>query len=309
MKKHDPRFKALRDAVAEQRARLERVLDEIELPAVMLAFEVEAARIVQWFIRLFKRAGKAVLEPMHVYVAQQQLARRVIEAVANVVREVVAGTRATVGAAVAGVGDFLGKMTGKEVLSPERVAALVERHSFHVGNLRARTAAALAPEIDQAVRARFLALQPGKDRVADLVTSVGEVVDSKAWQVERLVRTEASFAYNGAQDEAIVESSAVVPGLWKRWTELVDESGEPFDLAVGVDSIVMHGQVARPGGSFVLPPDARLVSKRGKQNRLVGRRWQHPPNRPNDRAVLLPWLPDWPLGGWQWDGMRRVPLN
>jgi hypothetical protein len=89
--------------------------------------------------------------------------------------------------------------------------------------------------------------------------------------------------------------------LMQRWTELVDDAtGRPLDNRVAADSLAMHGQVAPPGGSFLMPAAGGA---------LAGQSWTHPPNRPNDRAVLTPWMPTWGVPAWQFRNGRRVNLR
>jgi len=130
-------------------------------------------------------------------------------------------------------------------------------------------------------------------------------MDDQAWKVERLVRTEASYGYNLTQAAALrafpTERGQL---LWGRWTERVDdESEEPLDDRVGEDSIVLHGQVARPGGMYTMPAES------GAPEKMIGMQWAFPPNRPNDRAILLPWMRDWGVPGWVYQGGRRIYLD
>lgn len=122
------------------------------------------------------------------------------------------------------------------------------------------------------------------------------------WRAERLVRTELAWAYNAAQTDAI----EATPGMWRRWAELVDDTtGEPIDKRVAIDSIIMHGQVVPAGRPFTMPSDP-LTPKS-----LVGGTWDFPPNRPNDRARVEPWHPDWAddVPGWQVVGGQKVPME
>jgi hypothetical protein len=128
-----------------------------------------------------------------------------------------------------------------------------------------------------------------------------ERVTDLSWPgAERIVRTEQSYAFNLGHRDAMVEASSELDGLYMRWTEHVDDDGDPLDSRVGTDSIAMHGQLAEPGGVFTMPTDDD-VSKS-----LQGRRWEHPPNRPNDRAVLAPWRYGWGIPGWFYRDGRRV---
>jgi len=127
------------------------------------------------------------------------------------------------------------------------------------------------------------------ERVADL-----------GWPgAERIVRTEQAYAFNLGHRDALVEASADLSDLYMRWTEHVDD-GDPLDARVGADSIAMHGQLAEPGGLFTMPHDEDVSES------LQGRSWEHPPNRPNDRAVLSPWRYGWGIPGWFYRGGRRV---
>lgn len=135
------------------------------------------------------------------------------------------------------------------------------------------------------------------------IDRVSGAMDGEWWRAERVVRTETAWAYNATQMDAIGDSAQAFPDMMMRWTELVaDVSLTKLDVRVGDDSCAMHGQLARPGAFFTMPlinPGNLKVSAS-----LLGRQWDQPPNRPNDRAVLQPWRPGW---GWGWvliGGMR-----
>lgn len=140
--------------------------------------------------------------------------------------------------------------------------------------------------------------------VADVMARASDALDGQWSDIRRLVKTETSVAFNLARADGINVLAEHNPRIMKRWTEMVDDTtGQPMDKKVGIDSIVMHGQVAIPGQPFFMPPDPRAPKK------MVGKRWMHPPNRPHDRAVLLPWLPEWGIPGWRWSGGRRQKVR
>lgn len=142
-------------------------------------------------------------------------------------------------------------------------------------------------------------------RAIDRVMKVG---DLEWWRAERIVRTELNYSSSASSRAAADEQAVELDGdLWTRWTEHVTDDGEPLDDRVGVDSEAMHGQVAPPGGLFTQPPRAPDGEKVGDS--LAERTWEHPPNRPNDRAVLVPWRVHWDIPGWVWRGGRRVPVT
>ncbi len=151
------------------------------------------------------------------------------------------------------------------------------------------------------------------ETAAEAVQRINDVGGLEWWQGERIVRTELAWAYNATHATAISESAKEFPDLMMRWQEFVsDDDYAPLDKRVGVDSIAMHGQVAPPGGRFTMPPDAPHADADGNTDvpdSLVGKSWTHPPNRPNDRAVLVPWRPDWGIPGWEWKDGARVPVE
>lgn len=98
----------------------------------------------------------------------------------------------------------------------------------------------------------------------------GLFVRHRGW-AERIVRTEGMSAMNAGALEEIVEQRTRFPDLGKKLVET-------FDKRTARDSYVAHGQVRAPGDYFT---DG------------AGRRYLHPPGRPNDRAVVIPWRAEW----------------
>ena len=140
-----------------------------------------------------------------------------------------------------------------------------------------------------------------------MIDRIQQTADLRFAGAERIVRTELSATYNGtARGVADAQAAELGGDMWTQWTEHV-EGGVPLDDRVGNDSLAMHGQVAPPGAAFTQPP----TSPRGKEvsESLVGQQWMHPPNRPNDRAVLTPWRQHWGIPGWRWIGGRRVRVT
>lgn len=145
----------------------------------------------------------------------------------------------------------------------------------------------------------------------EAIERVENTIDGEWWQGERIVRTEMAWASNATLADGIAESAAEIPELMQRWEEHCDDEGAPLDDRVWVDSIAMHGQVAAPGDVFVMPATAPFPDARGDTDvpsRLVGLSWAFPPNRPNDRSVLSPWMSDWGVPGWRYRRGSRVPM-
>lgn len=143
------------------------------------------------------------------------------------------------------------------------------------------------------VTKRLSQLLVGKHRVMDAIAEAVTAHGEGSWRAARTAVTETSWAWNAEQEEGIEQLASEVPGLMKRWTERVDDATrQPMDNRVGIDSMVLHGQVTAPGGRFVMPNDPRAPAK------MIGKSWAHPPNRPHDRAVCAPWHPRWGVPGY-----------
>jgi len=129
------------------------------------------------------------------------------------------------------------------------------------------------------------------------------MTDAEWWRAERVVRTELAWAYNATQLDAVHSMKSDFPDMQMRWVELVDDwTLTKMDDRVGNDSVALHGQVATKG-MFFFPKNPPLPVG----DWFNGKSWAHPPNRPNDRAVLQPWRPHW--GGYAWEyvgGQKRM---
>lgn len=139
---------------------------------------------------------------------------------------------------------------------------------------------------------------------ADAISAIRETAEEEWWKSERIIHTEMAAAYNTAHADSIVVAGRQLPGLSKRWCELVnDATGEPLDNRVGKDSMVLHGQITEMSGLFVMPPDPRVSP------RMWNLTYFSSPNRPNDRSVTMPWRPGWGVPGYLWKNGERVPVR
>jgi hypothetical protein len=155
---------------------------------------------------------------------------------------------------------------------------------------------------------------------SETVAGLFDMVDQSRYRAERIVRTECSFAWSAAHASALDEASEIVPGLFRRWVEYVDDTtGAPLDGRVANDSLALHGQVcftptgatmeARSTflvggtGGFEMPRDNRVNAK------LWGKRYAHPPNRPNDRSRIVGWKVDWPVSAYMVVNGERMDVK
>lgn len=203
---------------------------------------------------------------------------------------------------------FSGAVISLPLLETARLRGLVDGQVSSLMRVHATSMARFGTQLVGRMEEELgVSLSTGEShaQAIDRVMNVGEL---QWYRAERIVRTEMSFAAGRSARMAADEQAEELDGdLWSRWTEHVSDEGMPLDDRVGVDSEAMHGQVAPPGQPFTQPPTTRQGEPVGDS--LVGQEWTSPPNRPNDRAVLVPWRASWGVPGWRWDGDRRVPVT
>jgi len=116
----------------------------------------------------------------------------------------------------------------------------------------------------------------------NLIASSPFLQQAPAFWAERLVRTETMGAFGRAGWEGTRQANATLG-------DMVKILSATFDDRTGWDSYQVHGQIRRPDEAF----------------QWNGRNYQHPPNRPNDREVVVPHRLSWPLPAelkWRSDG-------
>ena len=232
------------------------------------------------------------------------LTRSIIRLAQRLTTNLAGAAAETLTVAAEAVSRFAARLLGREVEPAQLVRAirlqrglLLDSQMRQGGTLGAHIAGAIKLELAAAVRHEVNLSRPA------LVAKVQELTEAQWWRVERVVRTETAATVNRAHEAVISELQSTHPRLRKRWTERVNDfTGQPMDKAVGKDSIAMHGQAVLPGASFTMPPEAPV----GKM--LQGRSWLYPPNRPNDRAIILPWMDNSGIPAWELRGGVRVPL-
>lgn len=245
---------------------------------------------------------------------QAQIAKVMVGALGE---ESLKAQRAGLSALLSDIAKLERQFTGAQVALPvaeaARFAGVVDtlRTSLmraHAASM-ARYGSHLVEQMEGALGQALLTGETGH-QATDRVARVAQV---EWWRAARIVRTELSWASAATAVAGARESAKEMPDLRLRWSEHVDdESYAPLDDRVAVDSIALHGQVARPGEPFVMPPSAPAPDARGETEvpaALVGQTWTHPPDRPNDRAVLAPWRPHWGVPGWTWRDGQRVPAR
>jgi hypothetical protein len=202
---------------------------------------------------------------------------------AQLVNALVDGVRESARDSVYALERLLGRTLG--------TAGQLEDHVFSA-NLRERVTHS-SEKAQREMAAKFLGHAFAKIVMTSAVgtpreraSRISEVLDASWWRVQRLARTETAIAFNAVRIEALKALSPAFPAMRQRWTERLDDP----EAQVAADSAEMHGQIVKVGHHFFLPPGTST--------------WAHPPNRPNDSAIVTPWQPGWGVVAWTWAGQK-----
>lgn len=127
-------------------------------------------------------------------------------------------------------------------------------------------------DFEQQLQVGLLTRKPWADVRTDIVSKSPFLQQKPGFWAERIVRTELMGAYNRAGWEANREAD-------DQLGDMVKILSATFDDRTGSDSFAVHGQVRLPDEAF---------------ESWFGL-YQHPPNRPNDREIVVPHRISWPI--------------
>lgn len=297
--------------MADHRRTLDRILDKRSVKGMKKLYDAAQQELQR---KLEKAAGAGRKSTMTTYQMTQLRAQvregqaRIAASMANGMKLINTDTQAeAIRQATRTITTLEKQFTGAELVLPleeaatfqgliaGRTSSLIKANQTSFARYGTRLTAQMEQELS-------LALMTGETPM-EAIDRITDVADNEWWQGERIVRTETAYAFNASHSDAIVAAQDELPDLYERWTEYVDDAtGQPMDDRVANDSLVLHGQVVAKGGRFIMPPDPRVSQKMWNQT------YDHPPNRPNDRAVLMPWRPGWPAPAWKWEAGRRIDL-
>jgi len=125
---------------------------------------------------------------------------------------------------------------------------------------------------EDVLRRGMLTQKPWGDVRQELIDNSPFLQGAPRYWAERIVRTETMGAYNRAGWETIRAADDELG-------DMVKILCATFDNRTGWDSYQVHGQIRRPDEAF----------------EWAGGFYQHPPNRPNDREVVLPHRLSWDI--------------
>lgn len=140
------------------------------------------------------------------------------------------------------------------------------------------------PETMRAIRtglAHSIVQEETVDEAVGRVVESDGLFDAQRWRAERIVRTEMSYSYHATNQRGLEQLAPAVPKMMKRLVTTHDDR-------TGEDSIELDGQTVPVDQPFVwVVKDARGAPT-GKVVRYMA-----PPNRPNDRETVIPWVAGW----------------
>jgi len=142
----------------------------------------------------------------------------------------------------------------------------VYRRSFR------RYGAAAVADIEVAIGQRVLLGRSWHDAREEVMAIVQDKVEGRMWMVDRILRTETASAYNTTTLQALYEEDEADDPMLKKLVAIFDNRTAP-------DSKRLHGQTRKLSEPFYDP--------------TRGREFRAPPNRPNDREILVGWRESW----------------
>ena len=125
---------------------------------------------------------------------------------------------------------------------------------------------------EDVLQQRLIAQKPWADVRKELIEESPFLQGQPMHWAERIVRTEVMGANNFASNSAITE-------LNEQLDDMLKINSATFDSRTSADSYAVHGQIRRTNEPF----DSWWGS------------FMHPPDRPNDRSVVVPHRMSWPL--------------
>ncbi len=137
------------------------------------------------------------------------------------------------------------------------------------------------------------------DQAVNRIRGASGLFQRQAWRAERIVRTEMSYTYGVGKQRSMERLRQTVPEVGKMQKRLV----ATFDSRTGDDSKELNGQTVDVDQPFV------WVVKDSK-GRPTGKvvHYMQPPNRPNDREIVIPWVKGWDAAGVKHPGPIRPSL-
>jgi hypothetical protein len=136
----------------------------------------------------------------------------------------------------------------------------------------ARYGAEAVAGIENAMAKSVLLGTPWTEARESVMGLVREQVGGRQWMVDRIIRNEVATIYSSTTMAALLEEDEPDDPMLKKLVAL-------WDKVTGLDSKLLHGQTRRVQDLFT---DA-----------VHGKEFDAPPNRPNDREIVIGWRASW----------------
>ena len=158
--------------------------------------------------------------------------------------------------------------------SESTVLRRIDSNPHHPGKpgVLARYGTNVIGKFEQTLQQRLIQGKPWAQAKADLIADSPFLQQQPAFWAERILRTESMNAHNAASQQTLQQVEAIVGPMLKILAAT-------FDDRTGADSYAVHGQIRRTTEAFQSWFGA----------------YMHPPNRPNDREIVVPHNQSWPL--------------
>lgn len=138
-----------------------------------------------------------------------------------------------------------------------------------------RYGAKMTLDIEDAIAKKLVVGERWDTAREEVMSIVHKEVSGKQWMVDRIVRTEASAAWNGTALLAMLEEDETSKMDDLEYDPVFKKLVSTFDTVTGRDSVQLHGQTR--------PVDKPFYDA------VNGITYMAPPNRPNDREIIVPW--------------------
>lgn len=114
-----------------------------------------------------------------------------------------------------------------------------------------------------------------------------EIFEGEAWRMRRIVRTELHNIYGQAKRSGLKKiEERFEPDMMKTLYH-------PMDARTDDDSKYVHSLNLIRKINEPFQYTWRPIYKNGRRGRPITRVFQNPPDRPNDRSILIPYHPSW----------------
>ena len=265
---------SLREVIAQMRQTMASLGGEA---AVLL--QRLAARAIRGELRRLAGAGSRVWTPAAARAVVDRLRRMLVRLVAQLGAALgkaltsAAATSLADAALFFETGDraLLGHVLPLRPVAPTPAQIGLAREGVFKASL-GRFGALLVHAVEGAAVATVLLGKPHRAGVDHVALALRRTAAAHAWELQRIAETEASAAYNAAQLEVLLAQDVPGDRMMKRLVAT-------FDSRTGRDSVLLHGQVRPVREPF-------FDSHRGHF-------YMAPPNRPNDRELMVGHRPAW----------------